>query len=184
MKKLALFDLDGTLYNTNDINYYAYNEALGEKGYQLDYEFYCSYCNGRHYTVFLPGIVGNNQEVIKYVHDRKKELYSKYLDKVKVNHHLFNIIHAIKQDYNLAVVTTASKKNTYEILDYTGKREVFDLILTQEDITKAKPNPEGFNKAINYFKANPEDTVIFEDAEVGIEAARKTGASVMVINKF
>ncbi len=184
MKKLALFDLDGTLYNTNDVNYYAYSEALEEKGYKLDYEYYCSYCNGRHYTVFLPDIIGDNKEIMEYVHNRKKELYSKYLNKVRVNSHLFNIIDAIKNDYYLVVVTTASKKNTYEILDYTGKKEVFDLILTHDDITKAKPDPEGFNKAISYFGVKPEDTLIFEDAEVGIEAARKTGAYVFVVNKF
>lgn len=71
-----------------------------------------------------------------------------------------------------------------EILDYTNKTELFDYIITAEDITNPKPDPEGFNKTIEYFKAKPEDTIIFEDSEVGIEAARATGATVFVINQF
>ena len=66
MKKLALFDLDGTLFNTNEVNYYAYSEALKEKGYSIDYEFYSKYCNGRHYKVFLPERVNNEEEVTEF----------------------------------------------------------------------------------------------------------------------
>lgn len=184
MKKLALFDLDGTLFNTNDVNYFAYNEALNENGYSIDYEYYCSYCNGRHYKVFLSDILNNNDKIIESVHNRKKELYSKYLDKAIVNEHLFNIIELIRSDYNIGLVTTASKKNTYDILNHFNKLDLFDLILTHNDIEKPKPSPEGYNKAINYFNVLPKDTIIFEDALVGIEAARKTGSNVIIIDRF
>lgn len=184
MKKLALFDLDGTLFNTNDVNYFAYNKALMEKGYSVQYDYYCNYCNGRHYTVFLPEIVNNDKEIIDYVHNRKKELYHDFLDKVIVNEHLFNIIKCLKDDYYLAVVTTASKKNTYEILEYFKKKELFDLILTGDDIKKSKPDPEGFLTAMKYFEIEPKDTLIFEDSLVGIEAANRSGATVFVVNKF
>lgn len=183
MKKLALFDLDGTLFNTNDVNYWAYYTALSERGYEIDYQYYCDYCNGRHYTVFLPEII-NDDEIIEYVHNRKKELYHSFLDKVVVNEHLFNIIKKIKDDYYIAIVTTASKKNTYEILNYFDKLELFDLILTSDDIKKSKPDPEGFLKAINHFGVDKKDTLIFEDSSVGIEAARSSGAVVFVVNKF
>ena len=112
MKKLAIFDMDGTLYNTNDVNYYAYKEALAYHNLEIDYEYYCRECNGRSYKIFIPPIANYKEDIIEDIHNRKKELYSKYLDKVKINEHLFNIIEAIKQDYIIALVTTASKKNT------------------------------------------------------------------------
>ena len=52
--KLAIFDMDGTLFNTNNINYYAYKEALDKYNVSIDYEYYCRFCNGRHYLDFLP----------------------------------------------------------------------------------------------------------------------------------
>ncbi len=182
--KLAIFDLDGTLYNTNDINYYAYKEALSKYNINLDYNYYCDYCNGRHYTVFIPDMVDNNLEKIEDIHNVKKNAYSKYLDKVIINEHLFNIIENIKNEYKIVLVTTASKKNTMEILEFTKKSDLFDLIITAEDIDKPKPDPEGFNKAIEYYKANSKDCIIFEDSQVGLEAAYKTGASVVAIKKF
>ena len=184
MKKCAIFDLDGTLFNTNDVNYYAYKEALSKYNISMDYEYYCNYCNGRHYKVFIPDLVNNDINKIEDIHYNKKELYSKYLDKVKINNHLIEFIKSIKEKYYIALVTTASSKNTYDILNYTNTFKLFDLILTSDDVKNAKPNPEGFNKAIDYFKLNPSDCVIFEDSDVGIEAALKTGAEVIRIEKF
>ena len=184
MKKLAIFDLDGTLFNTENVNYWSYSTALKEKNYNIDYDYYCKYCNGRHYKVFLPSIVKNNEEIIEYVHKRKKELYPEFLNKAIPNEHLFNIIKGLKEDYYLAVVTTASKKNTYEILEYFQKKDFFDLIITQEDIVKPKPDPEGFIKAMEYFNITPNNTIIFEDSEVGIEAAISSKASVFKVIKF
>ncbi len=182
--KLAMFDMDGTLFNTNDVNYYAYKEALDKYNVPLDYEYYCNYCNGRHYTVFVPPLVNGDKEKLEDIHNVKKAAYSKYLDKVKVNEHLFNIIEKLKKDYKIALVTTASKKNTYEILEYTNKINLFDLILTSEDVKKPKPNPEGFLLAMNKYKADPKECIIFEDSDVGIEAARSTRATVFKIENF
>ena len=53
---------------------------------------------------------------------------------------------------------------------------MFDLILTYDDITKSKPDPEGFLKAMEYFDAKSDETIIFEDSEVGLKAAEKSGA--------
>ncbi len=182
--KLAIFDLDGTLFNTNDVNFYAYKEALENYNVKIDYDYYCNFCNGRHYKIFVPPLVNNDLEKTEKIHQMKKELYSKYLNKVIINEHLFNIIKLIKKEYKIALVTTASKKNTMELLNYTQKEWLFDYILTQEDINEPKPNPEGFLKAMKKFNAKPEETIIFEDSQVGIEAAQKTNASIMVINKF
>jgi len=182
--KLAIFDMDGTLFNTNEINYYAYKEALEKYNVSIDYEYYCNYCNGRHYKVFVSPLVNNDTQKIEDIHNIKKAAYSKYLDKVKINVHLFNIIDKLKSDYKIALVTTASKKNTYDILEYTNKKDLFDLILTSDDINKPKPDPEGFLLAMNKFNASPKECIIFEDSDVGIEAAKKTNSTVFKIEDF
>ena len=66
--KLAIFDMDGTLFNTNNINYYAYKEALDKYNVSIDYDYYCNYCNGRSYKVFIPPLVNNDEEKVQDIH--------------------------------------------------------------------------------------------------------------------
>lgn len=182
-KSLALFDLDGTLFDTNEVNYYAYRDALAAFGVKLDREYFITECNGRHYTEFLPVIMKGTKH-IEEVHKAKKDAYTKNLDKARINAHLFAMIKVMKTTYHVAIVTTASKKNVLDILSYFGFSDFFDYIVTQDDITKIKPDPQGFEIAMKHFGAAPEDTIIFEDSEVGIMAARATGATVMAVKKF
>lgn len=184
--KLALFDLDGTLFDTRDVNFYAYKRALEVYNISLDYEYYTKKCNGKHYKDFLPTIITNvDNNTYDEIHKLKKGFYTDYLDKARENVSLFQIIDSLKKsDYKVAVVTTASKKNCMEILNYFNRLDMFDLIVTPEDYEKTKPAPDSFIYAINYFKSNPENTMIFEDSDVGIEAALATNASVFKIEKF
>ncbi|BCZ49012.1 haloacid dehalogenase [Clostridium gelidum] len=173
--KLAILDLDGTLFDTKEVNYMAYKTALEEYGYTIEYDYYCQYCNGRHYTDFLHNIIKSKDE-IENIHKRKKELYSKYLDNAILNEHLLNIARGIKEEYYLSLVTTASRKNTEEILDKFFLGTFFDAIFTAEDTKFVKPDPEGFLQAMNHFKISPVNTIIFEDSDVGLEAAQNSGA--------
>lgn len=183
-KRLAIFDMDGTLFDTKDVNYYSYKRALEEEGYSMDYRFYCEFCNGRHYTEFLPRLIGNDKDALERIHSRKKRLYVECLNKARINMPLFDIICCLKKKYYCAIVTTASKKNCYDLLDFFQCRDTFELILTQEDIPLKKPDPQGFLMAMKYFGLKPEDTIIFEDSETGIRAAEASGADFYVVHGY
>ena len=47
--KLAIFDLDGTLFDTADVNYYSYKSVLESYGIELDHDYFVTKCNGKHY---------------------------------------------------------------------------------------------------------------------------------------
>lgn len=182
--KLIITDLDGTLIDTKDVNYYAYKEALASFGYDIDYKYYCEFCNGRNYMEFLPQISTNDKEELLKIHNKKKEVYEKYLDKAVLNKKLVNIIRLMKSEYKTAIVTTASKINCMMALNKFELVELFDLILTKDDVITSKPDPEGFIKAMQYFDAKPDDTIIFEDSEVGIKAAESTHTSLFVVKGY
>lgn len=180
---LALFDLDGTLFDTGKVNYYAYKDALADFDATLAEDFFVTKCNGRHYTEFLPEIMGSSEHIDE-VHRAKKEAYAKNLDKARQNIHLFEMIKSMTDTYHTAIVTTASRKNTEDILSHFACMDLFEYILTQEDITKVKPDPQGFLMAMEHFGIDAAHTVIFEDSPVGIQAAKASGASVMVVSQF
>ena len=114
----------------------------------------------------------------------KKDYYKKFLDEAVMNRHLFDMIDAMRDTYFTAIVTTASRKNVEDILGRFGVLDSFDYCITQEDIHKPKPDPEGFLLAMEHFGLAPADCVIFEDSDVGIEAARASGATVFVADRF
>ena len=180
--KLALFDLDGTLYDTRRVNFFSYKKALETVDCTLDYDYFSEYCNGKHYT-FLPMIMKDISHM-EEVHELKKSYYSEFLSETIENEHLFRMILCMKQEYYIGLVTTASRKNSEEILKYHNRLDLFDFIISQEDVEKKKPDPEGFVKAMQRYGINPEDTIIFEDSEVGIEAAEQSGATVFVVRGF
>lgn len=185
--KLAIFDLDGTLFDTRDVNFRAYKNALEVCGYQskFDYIFYCSFCNGKSYKTFLPKLIPEITEVkMDEIHNCKKELYNKYLHLAVKNLHLFYIIEMLRKQYLIALATTASSQNTEDILKKFDALHYFDFIIAQEDVIEEKPNPECFIKAMSMAGVDCKDTIVFEDSEVGLQAAAASGANYMRVYGF
>ena len=202
-EKLVMFDMDGTLYDTVGSNYYAYKEALEQCGYTLDREFFANVCFGHNYKTFVPLIIKDNlkgeyigqeldtqvkecvtEELLEKVHEVKKEVYQKYFDEIRVNEGLINLIKRIKYNTNVALVTTASKKNVYDILEHFHHVDLFDYIFTQEDVKEQKPDPTCYIVAMEHFGVKPEESYIYEDSDVGLKAAYKSGANVIKVGKF
>ena len=184
MIKAFLFDFDGTLFNTNDVNYHAYSQALARYGVSLDYGYYCNSCNGRNYKEFIPELVGFDHEVVEQVHELKQQLYPTLLDKVKVNDKLFDLIGLVNGACKIAIVTTASRKNVLDMLKATGKSDLFDLLICGDDVEKYKPDPECYNLAMQKLGVSPDETIIFEDSSYGIEAAHASSATVYAVKYF
>lgn len=182
--KLIIVDLDGTLVNTSKINFYSYKKAMNEFGYDIEFDFFQEYCNGRNYKDFLTEIIGAKEEVIDKIHHMKKKYYKDNIKNGKLNEFLKDILLNMKQEYNIALVTNASKQNTIELLEEFKIVSIFDLIITQEEMINKKPSPEGFLKAMQYFDILPKDTLIFEDSYEGETAAIASGAKYVLVKGY
>ena len=181
--RLAMFDLDGTLFDTFYANYLAYREACGEE-FPFDEAFFAAHCMSRSYSDFLPDI-GVPVERVQEIHERKKQCYPAYFSQIRPNAPLFQIASLLKASgVKLAVVTTANRKNTEELLRFFGCDKLFDLYVTQESVTAHKPSPESYQTAMQHFGVAPAQCVVFEDSEIGVEAGIAAGAAVWRAEKF
>jgi beta-phosphoglucomutase len=185
-KFLAMFDMDGTLFDTRKTNFLAYNEAIKEVvGRSIDYDVFNEASNGRNYKKFLPELMQKiSKDEIEKIHNLKKIFFQKYIKFAIKNDHLFRIILAIKDIYVIALATTASKKNTIDILTFFKVHDLFEFIVTQDDVVNLKPDPECFTKIMRELSIEPSNTLIFEDSIVGMKAARLSKASVVNIEIF
>ena len=137
-------------------------------------EYYAERCNGGHYAV-LPPLMGGTPSTadVERVHDRKKALYSDFLDVVRPNTALMEILRTMQAaGHDLACVTTGSKQNATEVLEHFGVRELFGLIVTGEDVEKQKPDPEGYCKAMAHFRVTPAETMILRILALGWKQPR------------
>jgi len=81
-----------------------------------------------------------------------------------------------------AIVSGSTRAEIDAVLDNVGMRaDSVDLILSDEDCARGKPDPEGFLKALDAFKAAPDQALVFEDSPAGIEAAHRGGISVAFV---
>ena len=178
-----MVDLDDTLIFTTKANHMAYKAALNEQGFDLSIEDYAQKCNGRKYKDFLPEIMGLDHPAIETVHKRKIELYAECLKFAEPNHALIDILQAIKPVYYIALVTTATKANVERILAHFGLTELFDTVITQEDVSRTKPDPTCYNMVIEKYGIARGNCIIFEDSTTGIAAALASGCQTMCIKQ-
>lgn len=179
--KLAMVDLDGTLVFTRAANHLAYARAMEEYGFSLTPDDYDARCDGRAYRDFLPEFVGDDRALIEAIHDRKIALYPECLSAARLNAPLADILRALKPTYLLALVTTASRANVENVLRRFGLDTLFDLVVTQEDVRAAKPDPSCYNAVIEHFGIPRESCLIFEDSPSGITAALASGCQTLCV---
>ncbi len=181
---LLISDFDGTLVDTFQANLAAYQEAFKECGYELTEEQYRERF-GYRFDKFMDSMGICDMESRKRIKEVKGEVYPKYFHLLVVNITLLEFIKSFKANGGkTAVASTARKKNLMNALNHIGATGCFDLILAGEDVINGKPNPEIYLKVLEKFNMKPEEALVFEDSEIGMEAAAKAGISFIEVNKF
>ena len=181
--KLAMVDLDNTLVFTMEANALAYARALQEYGFTLTKEDYAARCDGRAYRDFLPELMGADSPYIEAVHERKIALYGECLTAAEPNVPLLDVLRGLRDTYILALVTTASRRNVDAVLKHFALTELFDIVVTQEDVRKAKPDPACYNDLIERLGVDRADCLIFEDSASGVAAALSSGCQTLVVKR-
>lgn len=185
MKKIDLIitDFDGTLVDTFYANYNAYKDAFTLCGLKLSEDLYTK-CFGLRFDAFMDRADILDNDIRNKIKEEKKNIYPKYFNKLVLNENLINFIKSAKESGIMtAVASTASKENLVNVLNYFKIIDIFDYIFTGEDVCKGKPNPEIYLNIIEKTNIKEENTLIFEDSEVGMEAAERAKISYIKVNK-
>ena len=82
-----------------------------------------------------------------------------------------------------AIASTARKENLMNAVNYLNLASIFDLIYAGVDVKQGKPSPEIYLKTMDALGVKPNEVLIFEDSQVGIEAARASRAHVLVVTQ-
>ncbi|KAJ0970762.1 hypothetical protein J5N97_018721 [Dioscorea zingiberensis] len=183
----VLFDVDGTLCDTDPIHYYAFREMLLEIGYNngvpVDEEFFVRNIAGRHNDdiadILFPD--WDHEKAMKFMDDKEayfRKLAPEQLRAVNGLHKLCKWIedHGIKR----AAVTNAPRPNAeLMITKLLGLTNFFQLVVVGSECERAKPFPDPYLKALEVLNVSREHTIVFEDSPSGIKAGVAAGLPVI-----
>lgn len=180
--KLLISDFDGTLVDTFEANFMAYQQAFSYNNLSLSKEDYHR-CFGLRFEKFMEvmGIVDSN--VKNSIRKLKSDYYPKFFNRLKVNAPLLGFIETFhRQGGKTAIASTARRKNLEAALSHIGARGAFDLILAGEEVKQGKPSPEIYLTTLQHFDMRPSEALVFEDSDVGILSAEAAGIAYIKVH--
>lgn len=184
-----IFDLDGVLVDATEWHYSALNKALGVFGFSIDREEHESFYNGLPTHVKLEHLTkekGFPKTLHKLVHELKQKYTWEIIeascteDFVKVD-----MVRKLRAEgYRLAVCSNAMRQTVQLMLEKSGLRSFFELVLSNEDVACTKPDPDMFLRAFEKLGLRPSECLILEDSDPGKEAARASGGITLEIAQY
>ncbi len=171
-----LFDLDGTVADTMPLHLVSWQKAVAEQGGQFPEDLF--YALG---GLPLPRTVEILNEKFGYsmdphrVAEEKENHYLQELTELQPVASVVEHVHAQHGKIPLAIVSGSPHATILKTLTLLGLLDKFDLLVGAEDYTQGKPNPEPFLTAAKRLGVPPAECLVFEDAELGIEAAIAAG---------
>lgn len=180
-KKAFIFDLDGVIVDTAKYHYLAWKELANQLGFDFTLEqneLLKGVSRVRSLDILLD--IGKlrleEEQKSKYLTE-KNEQYLQYIAKMDHNEILPGIddlLHYLKLN-NVPFSLGSASKNARLILEILDLIDLFDAIVDGNDVSTAKPDPEVFLIAAQKLGVSPENCIVIEDAQAGIQAANAAG---------
>ena len=180
------FDLDGTLVNTHEANFLAYQSAVESiKSVTLGPELLVSIQAGGNSNAFLLKLLPSlSLDEVKAINQKKKDLYPQYVHASKLNTYLSIFLQQMAEHHVTALVTTAKRQNAMAVLSQHNLEKYFSFMVFGEDVSNMKPDPEAYLTALQRAGLEPAEVLSFEDSLQGIQAAEAAGITVVHIKDF
>ena len=181
MIRAIITDFDGTLVDTFEANLRAYQKAYQLVGLDITTEKYRE-CFGFRFERLMTATGVFDDRIANTIREAKKDFYPQFFTFLKPNKALLGLIESFKNmGGKTAVASTARRENLMNVVNYLGISDKFDLIYAGADVKEGKPSPEIYIKAMDALGVTPEETLIFEDSLVGLQAAEASGAAYMKV---
>ncbi len=183
MFKAILWDNDGVLVDTEKFYYLSNKMLLARFKIDLTEELFRD--------LYLTQSVGAWHLIPKVdskpidIPELKKERNAIYLKMLQTENFKIDgveeTLEALKKQYTMGIVTSSRREHFDMIHSRTNYLRFFDLVLTNGDYNKSKPDPEPYLKALEMLETDSKDGLVIEDSERGMIAAKRAGMTCWVI---
>jgi beta-phosphoglucomutase-like phosphatase (HAD superfamily) len=171
-----LFDCDGTITDSMPLHYRAWTEALAEWECEFPEDLFYAW-GGRPAADIVADLNERNGLAmpITTVNDRREQLFQAGLPTVEAVPGVLAHIHEAYQRVPFAVVSGSTRDSVTASLTALGLLDRFPVLVCAGEYAKPKPHPEAYLTAARLLGADPAKCLVFEDTELGVQAAEAAG---------
>ncbi|MBR2991648.1 MAG: HAD family phosphatase [Solobacterium sp.] len=186
MIKAVIFDMDGVLIEAKEWHYEALNKALKLFGYQISRQEHLSTYDGLP-TMKKLEMLSMEKGLPRKLHPFINALKQQYtIDRIYADCyplfvHQYALSRLKREGYRLACASNSVRKSVELMMNRSDLMQYLEFCLSNQDVKKAKPDPEIYTTAINRLGLTPEECLVVEDNINGILAGQRSGAHVMKV---
>ena len=187
MTGAVLWDMDGTLVDSEEYHWLSWRDTMAAEGIPITHDQFVVTFGQRNDSI-LPRWLGDGAtpDRIHRIGDAKEELYRKLVRQgglVPLPGAADWVQRLQAESWRQAIASSAPRANLDVVLEVTGLARCFDALVSAEDVTVGKPDPQVFLKAASRLGMPPSQCVVVEDAASGVEAARRAGMRSIGVSK-
>lgn len=181
--------MDGVLIDAKDWHYEALNKALSLFGYNISRHDHLVAFDGLPTRDKL-NMLTKEEGLPIILHTLINDIKQKYTIQIANEKCAPNFIHQFalanlkNKGYKIAVASNSIRNSIKVMMEASALDKFLDFFLSNEDIKSAKPDPEIYLTAMDKLKLDPSQCLIVEDNPKGLEAAYKSGAHVLEVQKI
>lgn len=186
-EKGILFDYNGVIVSDEPLQEKAMAEAVAPYGVALTPELYKEHCLGRTdregFTRVQQAFPEQLSSVtVDHLIEKKVKHYERITETESVVvPRLKETLEELRKTYRMGVVTGSLRSEVSRILSHEDLTKYFEFVITAEDVTRGKPNPEGYLKGLDAIGLPASSVVVIEDTPVGIQAAKDAGLRCIAV---
>ena len=182
----VLFDMDGTLVDSESVHYICWSQLLAPFGVRYDEDDFCQRFSGRPTIDAAKEIKQTHNLSVssRYLADEKYRLFSKYVQTnlPPLMPYAADILFAVKeQGLKMALVTGSARHEAEPILKGLGFYDLFDTVVTKDDVTNPKPAGDPYLLALKNMQVAAKNAIAVEDTFTGVTAANNAALAVVAI---
>ena len=181
MYRALLFDLDGTLAETDSLHLPTWVDVLRPYGIEIDEEFYRERITGRSNSKIVEDLLPDlSAKEGRDLADVKEASFRERSDELEPLPGLLDFMREAKdRGLSLALVTNAPEENVEAMLLALELSEFFDEVVLSDEVGPVKPDPAPYRAALDRLGVAPEEALAFEDSTSGI--ASSVGVGILTV---
>jgi len=183
--KLIIFDLDGVLWDSNNIHYMAYSYVINKE--KLTPPLY-KHIYGKKTIEVMSSLLKdkygeiNNNDLVRLVQEKQDVANHLLMSNIIINSDVISVLSKLSVNYKLAIASSSSMRNVNLFLRLANLQEnFFDTIVSGDDVISAKPSPEIYNLVVKKCNISPLNCIVIEDSISGIKSALSAKIKCIVL---